>query len=90
MKHLYLKQGLSKQAYFYYAVPYGLIKIEEVPKYAGLIYVDGNKVDVIKKAPRLHNNKLEVSDIISISNSLSAKCIFGESYMNTKRKERIK
>lgn len=90
VKHLYLKNGISKQAYFYYAVPFGLIKLEEIPKYAGLIYVDGNRVEVIKKAPRLHNKKIEISDIISISNSLSAKCIFGESYMGMKRKERKK
>lgn len=87
IKHLYLKQGISKQAYFYYAVPHGLIRLDEVPRYAGLIYVNGNKVEVIKKAPRLHNKKLEPSDIISIANSLSAKCIFGESYMSTRNKE---
>lgn len=43
---------------FYYACPDGLISIEDVPDYAGLIYIN-EKSDpiVIKKAPLLHKNK---------------------------------
>lgn len=48
--------------YFYYVCPENLIKIEEIPKYAGLIYIIENKTNVgklqyIKKAPLLHKIK---------------------------------
>jgi len=42
---------------FYYAVPNGLILPEEIPEYAGLIYVDGWNLKVVKNAPLLHKNK---------------------------------
>lgn len=89
-KHWYLKSKKTKQAYFYYAVPFGLIKIEEVPEYAGLIYVraDGKKVEVIKKAPKLHSNKITVEEKLLIANAMSARIIFGQSLMNLKKKER--
>lgn len=44
---------------FYYAVPENLIKIEEVPKYAGLFYVcESGEVKKVKEAPLLHKNSL--------------------------------
>lgn len=52
--------------YFYYAVPTGLIAIDEVPDYAGLLYVTitdnawSDRVDVIKKAPAMHKEKVDV------------------------------
>lgn len=52
--------------YLYYAVPTGLIAIDEVPDYAGLLYVDvtgGERfynVDVVKKAPAMHKEKVNV------------------------------
>lgn len=39
---------------FFYAAPPGIIDKKQVPKYAGLIEVDENKVRVIKAAPTLH------------------------------------
>ena len=36
---------------FYYAVPIGLLQPHEVPAYAGLIYVDGHSIKVVKQAP---------------------------------------
>lgn len=50
-----------KPNYFYYAVPYGMIKPEECPSYAGLIYVkvDGCDYTVAKSAPKLHTNKID-------------------------------
>lgn len=43
---------------FFYACPEKLIKPEEVPNYAGLIYInDGGFATVIKKAPLLHKHK---------------------------------
>ncbi len=43
--------------YFYYAVPYGMIQVEEVPEYAGLIWVKENRLFIQKKAPCLHKEK---------------------------------
>lgn len=49
--------------YFYYVCPSDLIKVEEVPSYAGLVYVlDNNtntpRVRFVKQAPRLHKDKV--------------------------------
>lgn len=70
-KHTLLesKESSSKiPNYFYYVVPEGLISEEEVPEYAGLIYVLGNinglgrtyyQFQEIKKAPKLHSDKID-------------------------------
>lgn len=52
-------EKVYKPHYFYYAVPKGLISVDEVPEYAGLIYVTeyGFPYDVVKKAPQLHKEK---------------------------------
>lgn len=42
---------------FYFAVPEGLITKEEVPDYAGLIYVKKYRCEVVKKAPLNHKFK---------------------------------
>lgn len=46
---------------FYFAVPEGLIKKSEVPKYAGLLHIkkDGS-IKKIKEAPSLHKLKIDV------------------------------
>jgi len=50
---------------FYYAVPTGLIKVEELPEYAGLLYIDEIKgVTKIKEAPLLHKTKLNVEKLL--------------------------
>jgi hypothetical protein len=57
-KWQYLMEGKGTN-YFYYVVPKGIIKVEEVPPYAGLVEInlDGRrKVDYLKTAPRLHKN----------------------------------
>lgn len=44
--------------YFYYAVPKGMIDIDEVPEYAGLIWIEGEHLfSIKKKAPCLHKEK---------------------------------
>ena len=69
----YRTENFKKPNYFYYAVPEGMLTKDEVPEYAGLIYVlpepeDGRWVDkdgrwcgngfyVVKNAPKLHNTK---------------------------------
>lgn len=60
----YLVGGHKRPNYFYYAVPTGLIGVEDVPDYAGLVYVDENKRLVIKKkAPQLHKDKYTDSEL---------------------------
>lgn len=58
-KHEILKDKLItfKPNKFYFVVPDGLIKKEEVPEYAGLIYVS-NTYKTIKESPFLHKEKL--------------------------------
>ena len=65
--HLHFEK---KPNYFYYAVPEGMITVDEVPEYAGLIYIlsedaktdmNGkyvfNRFYIVKNAPKLHSNK---------------------------------
>ena len=74
-KHLLLenKENNSKMPnYFYYVVPEGLVTEDEVPEYAGLIYVHatiiGNsrvyyQFQEIKAAPKLHSNKIDENNL---------------------------
>ena len=50
-------KGRKKPNFFYYAVPKGLIDVEDVPEYAGLIWIDGDFLTIQKKAPCLHKEK---------------------------------
>ena len=58
-------EKVLKPHYFFYAVPEGLIKEDEVPDYAGLVYI----TDVfpywtwVKKAPKLHDEKYSNEDL---------------------------
>lgn len=47
---------------FYYAAPVGILKLSDIPDYAGFIevYNDGRQFEIIKKAPLLHK---EVNDL---------------------------
>lgn len=46
----------------FYVVPINLIKVEEVPKYAGLMYVEDYTVITVKEAPFIHKEKLKFED----------------------------
>ena len=68
--------------YFYYVVPKDLINIDEVPEYAGLIYVTRYEMegggysyicDEIKKPKRFHKNKCEDSFIMRMLRSVMFK-----------------
>lgn len=62
-KHQTLKMenNLSRPNYFNYIVPEDLIAVEEVPNYAGLIYLSQNGfLKTVKPAPMLHNTKLQL------------------------------
>jgi len=62
-KHVKVLQNLEhkwKPNYFYYAVPENMISINEVPEYAGLIYVSENGSNkMVKQAPKLHTEKVD-------------------------------
>jgi hypothetical protein len=60
-KHERLKSGSFCPNYFSYAVPEGLINIEEIPEYAGLIYVNKEYLNIIKPAPKIHTRKLIIN-----------------------------
>lgn len=72
----YRTAKFKKPNYFYYAVPEGLIDVNDVPEYAGLIYVlpEGEKKSkdgkwcwdgfyVVKSAPKLHGTKYSNDDL---------------------------
>lgn len=57
-KHVIISEGKSfedKPNYFYYAVPEGLVNVEEVPEHAGLIYIMPYGIQYIKEAKKIHN-----------------------------------
>jgi len=59
------KEGIFKDKpnRFYFAVPENLIKVEEVPEYAGLIYVkESGYCATVKKAPLLHKDRIQYAE----------------------------
>lgn len=46
---------------FYYACPEGLIKPEELPPYAGLIYINSHMAWTVKKAPYIHKRSVDLT-----------------------------
>jgi hypothetical protein len=68
--------------HFYYVVPEGLVKVEEIPSYAGLIYIkydnsfSGYDVAIIKNAPKIHKVKATQELYDSLLRNLTAKTIF--------------
>lgn len=49
---------------FYYAVPHGLISMDECPAYAGLIYISDHSFIEMKKAPFLHKQKNDLTKVL--------------------------
>lgn len=74
---------------YYFICPEGLIKLEEVPEYAGLIYIKSDlELSEIKRAKLLHRNKANKSIYERVATILSQRIIFGCSYytyMNSKK-----
>lgn len=63
--------------YFSYVTPKDLISVDEVPEYAGLIYIDENgKFEVIRKPKLLHKTKANDSFIRQVAHNLSCKLVF--------------
>lgn len=60
----YLVGGHKRPNYFYYCVPPDLISVEEVPWYAGLVYIDkSGLITIKKKAPKLHDEKIKDNEL---------------------------
>ena len=55
--------------YFWYIVPKDMVTVEDIPKFAGLIYIDkglrGYKYTIIKDAKRLNSNKITDDQLYS-------------------------
>jgi hypothetical protein len=52
--------------YFYFVAPLGMVSLDDIPNYAGLIEIKQNGLQkqpkITKKAPLLHNRKLSGED----------------------------
>ena len=71
---LYLNKDYNKgPALFWYVVPYGLITVDEIPPYAGLIYCSSESyVQEIKKPERFKKSqKLTAEQILKLCGNLS-------------------
>lgn len=49
---------------FYFACPEGLLNVDDIPEYAGLIYVTSTAATIIKNAPLLHKRKEDVQELL--------------------------
>lgn len=48
----------------YFACPENMIKVEEVPDYAGLLYLKDGFIELIKKAPYIHKRKQDLDKVL--------------------------
>lgn len=55
-KHEMLKKAESCANKFFYVAPFDIIKVEELPPYAGLIEVNEERIRIKRAAPLLHKN----------------------------------
>lgn len=75
---------------FFYVCPENLISVDEIPEYAGLIYIVTNPYSypsgqltthTVKEAPYLHKDKAELKVIERLAQGAVAKMIWGKSYL---------
>ncbi len=64
--------------YFNFVTPRDLISIEDIPEYAGLIYIDDNGFEIIKKPKLLHKTKANPEFIKKVAHNLSCKLVFNK------------
>ena len=63
--------------YFTFVVPFGLVSQEEVPEYAGLMYMNEDSSFVIVKKPKLlHKVKANEEFIRKLAHNLTCKLVF--------------
>lgn len=70
-KHFSTSNGYGAN-FFYYACPVGLIKKEELPEYAGLIYCSPKGSYISKKAPQLHNDRITFNQLKKVATKIMA------------------
>jgi len=63
-KVLALRNGEKCPNKFYFACPENLISVNEIPAYAGLIYVTDTWSRIIKNAPFIHKDKLNIEPLL--------------------------
>ena len=57
--------------FFYFACPAGLVDKEDIPEYAGLIWVDDRlRAWIRKPAPELHTNGISTEHLMKISEKM--------------------
>jgi len=66
------RKPCKRPNYFWYVCPQGLIDKDQIPEYAGLIYIDDWQ-KIIKKAPCLHRKKVDEKITGHIAYSLMVK-----------------
>lgn len=71
---------------FFYTCEPNLISVDEIPEYAGLVYVEHSSLTVIKNAPLLHKEKPDEHMFRAIASTLSQRQFFGCSYMTYRNK----
>lgn len=77
----------KKPNYFYYATPPDLVTADEVPQYAGLVYVKDYAFDIIKKAPLLHKEKY-TDDQLGLGEKFYYNMVSWRQKCNTAKEER--
>ena len=71
-KHALMTGGQCACNRFYFVVPKKMIRPEEVPPYAGLLYYKGRRgFDVVKNAPLIHKEKQAATIYKELAVSLS-------------------
>ena len=73
---------------FYFACELGLLTKEDIPAYAGLVYIENGELREIKSAPFIHKEKANDHIYARIATILSERCIWGMAYMTFKNLER--
>lgn len=74
VKHEMLSRAELTPAYFYFVCTNNIIQKKDVPRHAGLLYVqDTGRIITIKKAPRLHSRRASETEIIKALRSLMFK-----------------
>jgi len=73
-KHRLIQKGRYPANYFYYACPQGLIKANEVPAWAGLLWVkDNGTVSKVKAAKRINRKPQRDRVILTIARKMDKK-----------------
>jgi len=75
---------------FYYACPSGLLKKEDIPEYAGLVYIEDSTFTEVKPAKLLHKTKANTRLYSRIATILSERNQWGCAYASYMIKEKIK